>query len=145
MGSPATDGAAEGVLLPSRRHNLGWVVAVIPVAATVGTYGELSPEAFVAVSIAGTVVMVVGVRRDAGAAAPPVRRAALAWLGWLVVVALWELWTRLHDAQYPTLSDLMDPVLAHHAPRALATVLWFAAGVWLVRRPAIRDGAGDGS
>lgn len=146
MGSPLTGGGdAERVVLPPRTQALGWVLAAIPVAATVGTYGELSPQAFVAVSIAGAALMVVGLRRDAGAAAPPVRRAAFLWLGWLVVVSLWELWTRLHDARYPTLSDLMDPVLAHHVPRALATVVWFAAGVWLVRRPAGRPSAGDPS
>jgi hypothetical protein len=129
--------ASAALVVGSRRaRSFGWVVAAIPVAATVGTYGELSPEAFVAVSVAGLVLMTIGLRRRVGAGAAAVPRTALWWLGWLVLVSLWELWTKLHDAQYPTLSDLMDPVLAHHWPRALATVAWFAVGVWLLRRPS---------
>ncbi|MGZ4631720.1 MAG: hypothetical protein ACXV2G_03555 [Actinomycetes bacterium] len=141
-GPAEADAALAGGALPEWLRTVGWAIAVIPVAATVGTFGELSPQAFVAVSLAGAALMVLGLRRRAGSASPAVHGAGFVWLGWLVVVSLWELWMFLRSTRYPTLSDLMDPVLAHHTLRALATVVWFAAGVWLIRRPSRQARAG---
>ena len=123
----------------TRRQLLVWTVAAIPVGATVGTYGQLTPEAFVAVLAAGSVVAAMALRRRSGSAAQPAPRAALAWLVWLVAVGVWELITVLHESRLPTLSDLMDPILAPPLVRGLATVLWFFAGIWLLARPSVRD------
>ena len=120
----------------TRRQLLVWTVAAIPVAATVGTYGELTPEAFVAVLLAGSALSAVALRRRSGSGAERAPRAALAWLVWLVAVGVWELNTVLHESRLPTLSDLMDPILAHPLIRAAATVAWFLAGIWLLARPA---------
>lgn len=119
----------------TRRQILVWTVAAIPVAATVGTYGELTPEAFVAVIVAGFALSGVALRRRSGSGAEPASRTALVWLVWLVAVGLWELNTVLHESRLPTLSDLMDPILAHPLIRATATAAWFLAGIWLLARP----------
>ncbi|GAA3162528.1 hypothetical protein GCM10010531_12970 [Blastococcus jejuensis] len=102
----------------------------------VGIAGELSAGALVAVGIAAAVVVTIGLRRRAGAAARPVGRAGLPWLAWLAAPAAWEA-VALADDRTPTLSDLLDPVLAQPAVRAAATLCWLAAGAWLVRRPAL--------
>ena len=115
-------------------HALAWAVAAIPVAATVATYGELTIQAFVAVLVSGGVLTAAALRRRAGSAAPAVP-GAVVWLVWLVAVGLWELYTFLHQQRLPTLSDLTDPILAHPLVRGAATVAWFSAGIWLLRRP----------
>ena len=111
---------------------------MIPLVATVATFGELTIQSFVAVLVAGALLTGLALRRRSGAAAAPVGRLGLVWLGWLVVVSLWELTTLLAAATLATLSDLMDPVLAHHWVRGLATVVWAVCGWWLLRRPTDR-------
>ncbi len=103
--------------------------------AVVAVYGELSAQALVAVACTGAVLSAVALVRQAGAAADPVGRSGLPWLVWLVAALAWELLT-LTVSGLPTLSDLMDPALAHPALRGAATVGWLAAGAWLVGRPA---------
>ena len=85
--------------------------------------------------------MAIGLQRGAGSALPPVGRAGLRWLAWLLALAWWELLTLLANDRYPTLSDLADPTLAHPTCRAAATALWLAAGDWLLRRPSGRRSA----
>jgi hypothetical protein len=63
-----------------------------------------------------------------------VGRRALPWLLWLVALTGWEALALAADG-LPTLSDLLDPVLAHPLVRAAATAGWLAAGAWLVGRP----------
>jgi hypothetical protein len=109
-------------------------VGAVGCAAAVGISGELSAGALVAVLAAGAVVVVLGLARRSGAAAPRVGRRGLPWLGWLVVAATWELGTLVADG-LPTVSDLADPLLAHPLPRAGATLVWLAAGAWLLARP----------
>jgi hypothetical protein len=114
-----------------------WAVATGATAAVVGRYGELSRPALAAVLAAGCGVGAIGLVRRAGSAAPAVGRAGAApWLTWVAVVAAWESYSRFLDRDVPTLSDLLDPVLAHRALRAAATVAWFAAGAWLASRPS---------
>ena len=111
-------------------HVLGSVGCAVVVAMA----GELSARALVAVGIAAAVVVAAGLRRRAGEAARPVGRAGLPWLAWLAALAAWEAFA-LADQRVPTLSNLLDPVLAQPAVRAAATLCWLAAGAWLVRRP----------
>jgi hypothetical protein len=120
-----------------RLRRLTWAAAAAACAAAVAVSGELSAGALLAVAAAGVVVAGVGVARRAGAAAPPVGRRGLPWLGWLAAAVVWELVT-LADDDLPTLSDLADPVLASPALRGLATVCWLAVGAWLVARPGPR-------
>jgi hypothetical protein len=118
-----------------RGRLLAWAIAAIPVAATVATYGELTVQAFLAVLLAGGALTVAALRRRAGSGSPAVPGGPV-WLAWLVAVGVWEFYTLLHEARLPTLSDLMDPVLAHPVIRGAATVVWFAAGIWLLHRPS---------
>jgi hypothetical protein len=117
---------------------LAWAITAIPVAATVATYGELTVQAFVAVLLSGGALMVAALRRRAGSGSPAVPGGRV-WLAWLVVLGVWEFYTLLHEAHLPTLSDLMDPILAHPMIRGAATVVWFAAGIWLLRRPSTAE------
>lgn len=108
--------------------------------AVVAVHGELSGEALVAVAGTGTVLTAVGLLRRAGAGADPVGRSGAPWLVWLLAALGWELLT-FAAGGLPTLSDLLDPVLAHPAPRGAATVGWLVAGAWLVGRPGQRAGS----
>lgn len=108
----------------------------IAVVATVVTFGQLTLQAFLAVLAAGLVISAVGLARRAGSGVPPVGPAGRVWLGWLVTGTLWEALMFARNSRFPTLSDLLDPALAHPAVRGLATVGWLALGRWLITRPA---------
>lgn len=105
-----------------------------PCVAVVVAWGELSTEALVAVAVTGAVLAGVGLAQRAGEAAPAVGRRGLPWLVWAAAALAWELLTLAHDA-LPTLSDLLDPVLAVPVVRGVATAAWLAAGAWLLARP----------
>jgi hypothetical protein len=122
---------------PATRR-LAPVLLGAPCVAVVVVYGELSREALVAVAVTGAVLAGVGLTRRAGEAAPPVGRRGLPWLAWLAAAVAWELLTLVRE-DLPTLSDLLDPVLAVPALRGAATVGWLAAGAWLLARPRSRD------
>ena len=109
----------------------------VPCVAAVAVWGELSLGAFLAVGIAGSIVVGLGLARRSGEAALPVGRRGLPWLGWLAAAISWEL-VALADDDLPAVSDLADPLLAHPGLRAAATVCWLAAGAWLVARPRHR-------
>ena len=102
--------------------------------AAVVAYGELSAPALVAVVGAGGLLAAVALVERAGAAAPPVGRGGLPWLVWLAAAGAWEA-LALVSPRLPTLSDLLDPLLAVPALRGAATVGWLAAGAWLLTRP----------
>jgi hypothetical protein len=126
---------------------LAWALLAVPTATVVAAYGELSPQAFAAVLLAGAVVVATGLVRRAGSGAAPAGPAALPWLGWLVLAAGWELVAFAEPAgRLPTLSDLADPFLGLPPARAAATLVWLGAGWWLLARPvasrADRDTAG---
>jgi hypothetical protein len=112
----------------------------VGVALAVGLGGELSPAAHVAVLTAGAVVLAAGLVRRAGAGTRPVRSGPPPWLGLLVLLLAWEA-VALAAADLPTVSDLLDPVLAPFAARTAATLGWLAAGARLVTRPGQTLGA----
>ena len=105
--------------------------------AAVVVFGELSTGALLAVGGTGVLFAVVGLARRAGEAARPIGRRGLPWLGWLSACVAWELIALLDD-DLPTVSDLADPMLAHPAVRAAATLAWLIAGAWLLTRPGHR-------
>lgn len=121
------------------RRAAALLLAIVCVA-TVPVYGELSVQALVAVTVTGVVLSVIGLVRRSGEAADPVGRRARPWVAWLVAALVWELAT-LRAERLPTLSDLMDPVLAHPVPRGAAAIAWLAAGAWLLTRPVHADDA----
>lgn len=123
------------MILSPRVRRSAWVLLGSVCVGTVAVFGELSVEALVVVSATGAIVLTAALTRRAGEAAEPVGRRGLPWAGWLAAALTWELLVLADDAQ-PTLSDLMDPVLAHPVPRGAATAVWLAAGAWLLARPA---------
>jgi hypothetical protein len=133
------DGSGRGPA-PAGLRLVGWTTAALPVAAAVAGYGELSAGAMVTVLAAGFVLAGLGLQRRAGSAAPPARAGVRGWLVWLGALAGWELCALLAGDRLQTLSDLLDPTLAHRVDRGLATLLWFAAGVWLLGRPSAKRG-----
>ena len=129
-------GVFEPVIPASRRPPTAIVaLSVCALVATV-TFGELSPEAMLAVSAVGIAVLALALHRRSGSAAAPVGRAGFVWLAWVVAALLWELLTFVQNSWMATFSDLMDPALAHPALRGVATVGWAVAGCWLLARPS---------
>jgi hypothetical protein len=122
------------VLSPRARLLLCGALAV-PCAAVVAAFGELSAGALVAVVVSGLLITAVGLAARAGEGAPAVGRRGLPWAVWLVAAVVWEVIT-LMDDDLPTVSDRADPLLAHPLARGAATLVWLAAGAWLVTRPA---------
>ena len=110
----------------------------VPCAGAVVNCGELSTGALIAVGSTGAVLAGVGLARRAGEAASPVGRGGWPWLVWIAAAVTWEALT-LVDDDLPTLSDLLDPVLGHPAPRGVATICWLMVGAWLLTRPCHRD------
>jgi hypothetical protein len=123
----------EPVTFSARTRWLTFLAVGLACVAAVVAFGELSTGALVAVGGTGVLVAVVGLSRRAGEAARPIGRAGLPWLGWLAAGLAWEFLALLIDL--PTVSDQADPVLAHPAVRAAATLAWLIAGAWLVTRP----------
>ena len=123
--------------MPSSRAGLRLAVAGlgVPCVLAVVFYGELSVGALVVVTATGVLLAAAGLASRAGAAVPPVGRSGLPWLAWALAVVGFELLTLAHGA-LPTLSDLLDVVLAPPAARAAAAVVWLTSGAWLLTRPA---------
>lgn len=69
----------------------------------------------------------------------PLSRSKWAWISFGVLVSLWELFAYiLSDVAndpyaYPTISILMEPVMADQIGRAIFLVVWLLVGVMLVR------------
>ncbi len=117
-----------------RAHRLTYAAVAVSCVATVTVFGELSPQALIAVGGTGLVVAGAGLALRAGEAAPPVGRRGAVWLVWLAAAVAWELVTLAHE-ELPTVSDLADPFLVHPAARGAAALGWLAAGAWLICRP----------
>ena len=65
----------------------------------------------------------------------------VSWVAVFLALALWELAALLlqpslttPSAGHPTISTLMDPVLASHLGRTITLILWLAFGWLLVER-----------
>ncbi len=107
-------------------------------AAVAASFAPLTWPAMLATLPPLGVACWVAVRRPDGPPAP-----ALAWrrvAPWLVVVAVgvgWELLALFRSPRpdYPTLSSIVSPLAGTQWWfRFAGYLLWFAAGVWLVRR-----------
>lgn len=63
-------------------------------------------------------------------------RGGSVWLVLAGIAALWELQAFVQHPrrEHPTLSSLSNDLLQSQASRALALLIWLAAGVWLARR-----------
>ncbi len=114
----------------------GYALAVLPMSRT-------GPAMRVVIAIPGLVLLAVVVRTWGHRAVPapsPAGRGRLVWPGLLVSLAVYELYNFAHQPgvdidswAHPTISALVDPLLAGHVVRAVAAGLWLAGGFWLVR------------
>lgn len=128
---------------PARRRSLLGTAGVGGYAAMAGTLGRYSWPATAAVVLPGAVVLLVGWWGSGypRAVPPPVPRlGALAWGAVLVGGGLWELAAllqqpalRVSSASHPTISLLLDPLLASYPGRTAALAGWLAMGWFLLR------------
>jgi hypothetical protein len=96
----------------------------------------LTVMAAVAVFLPAIVLVEAAARRRPPPRAVLARRQVAPWAGLGAAVAAWEatavLWG--NDAAHPTLSLLLDPVLATYPGRVVGWIGWLEVGRWLVRR-----------
>jgi hypothetical protein len=87
---------------------------------------------------AGLAAIAVGSRflRPVGPAATGPASGAGMWAVLAGAAGLWQLQAFLQHprSEHPTVSSMTNPLLQSSASRALAMLLWLAAGVWLARR-----------
>jgi hypothetical protein len=115
-----------------------WHVAIVGYAALAAFCRPLTMPAAVAVLLAGIGLFVLGARwrpTDRPRVRPP-RSAMMQWLAVASLIAAWEVVAFVwgNDADRPTLSLLLDPVLDTYPGRFLGWVAWLLAGRWLVTR-----------
>lgn len=120
------------------------VFAGVAYAVAVGTFGRYSWPSTVAVVGPGAAAVAVAWRRPTHEEPEPLGLdpwGTLAWVAVFLALALWELAALLlqprlstPSAAHPTISTLMDPVLASHLGRSITLVLWLAFGWFLLER-----------
>lgn len=140
VGPPAPSSRGRAVPWRSPMVLLGGLVYAVLVAGLV----RYSLPATLAVWAPAAAGVAVAWRRPAGdgsGAAPVPPAGAAAWAVVFVALALWELAALLLQPSltttswaHPTISVLLDPILATHLGRAVVLSLWLASGWWLLRR-----------
>lgn len=161
-GGPGGPGSGRPVAVRSRLVRLVRLVLVGAGAAMLGSvvggvprYGSLT---MIILGALGLVTLaLIWPTPPAGRPGPAAGRWstgwALVWLGVAVAGALWELAAFLDqpspdvgNERHPTLSTLLDPVLADRPARMIALTVWAAIGWTLIRRlrghvraPAVAD------
>jgi hypothetical protein len=135
----------------ARRWAVVAVVALVGYAAATGQFARYSWPATAAVLLPATAVLTVawqGPWRPAPVPQSPDPGGARAWAILFVAAGVWELVALLQQPTlqvgsqaHPTISFLMDPVLATSLGRSVALAGWLACGWWLlVRAPAAPRG-----
>jgi hypothetical protein len=109
------------------------LVIVVGYGVIVALTQELTLPAAIAVLVPVLACFVVALRADRAATPRLPARAAAAWVALVAVAVAWELavWTVGNNAAWPTLSMLLDPVLAQPWVRALVAAGWLAGGWWI--------------
>jgi hypothetical protein len=140
-GSRPTKAASE-----TQRRWLGIVFAicVVAYAAVAGGFARYSWPATLAVVVPIIAVLIVAWRGPLPSVPTPMRPrpvGSLLWAAVFIALGLWELTMLLlqptlttDSYAHPTISTLMDPVLASHPGRTIAMCLWAAVGWFLVGR-----------
>jgi hypothetical protein len=117
------------------------VAAGVVYAILAGTFGRFSWPLTIAVAIPGVWAVAIAWRTDVTGPEPsalePVGKAA--WLAVFLSLAAWEVQALLLQPTittsswaHPTLSTLMDPILAGHLGRSITMILWLALGGYLL-------------
>ncbi len=120
------------------------VMGGLAYAVLVGGFARYSWPATIAVVVPAAAGVAVSWQQPARADTDADRvdaGGAVVWASVFVALALWELAALLlqpslttESYAHPTISFLMDPVLASHLGRSIALCLWLASGWYLVRR-----------
>ncbi len=113
-----------------------WDAAVIGYATLAALCRPLTVEAAVAVGLPAVALVVLAAQRRPPPRVVLARRHVAPWVGLVVVFAVWEATAALwgNDAAHPTLSLLLDPVLATYPGRVVGWTAWLSVGRWLVSR-----------
>jgi len=121
---------------PARLPGASLIVAVALVALV---FGRQTVPMFLTVVALGVGALVVEWREPSLPARPVPRRGRL-WAALAISWCLWELVSFVYEQAagglsltHPTMSDLVDPMLANRAVQALALGVWTAAGLALLR------------
>jgi hypothetical protein len=136
-------GRGPGERLVPGRRTPALVVWWLLYSLAAGGLARFSWAAMAAVAVPGVVGVVSGWRaapRAPAEAAPIQVGGAAAWAAVFVALALWELVSWLlqpalttASSAHPTISVLLDPLLASHAGRSAGFAVWLALGWFLVR------------
>ncbi len=106
-------------------------------ALVVGVFDRFSWPLTIAVAVPGVWAVSIAWRAgDRGSTAPPLETVGRgAWLAVFLALAAWEVQALLLQPTlttsswaHPTLSTLMDPILAGHLGRSITLVAWLAVG-----------------
>jgi hypothetical protein len=125
-------------------------LAVVYAVAVGGLERYTWPTTF-AILLPAAVALVAAWRGPLYERAEPPRVSRVTVLGWwlvLVLGGLWELWAlllqpslALGSIDHPTISFMMDTVLASHLGRTVTLLCWLALGWWLLSLAPSRLGA----
>jgi hypothetical protein len=120
------------------------VVGGVLYAGIVGLFARHSWPVTVAVAIPGIAAVTLAWREPALAGYEPPRlepSGAVAWATVFILLGLWELANLLMQpsitigsSAHPTISVLMDPILASHVGRSILLALWLGFGAFLMER-----------
>ena len=140
-----TPGAAAPRGRAAFRVSTPLAIAAVAYAALVGAFARWSWPLSIAVAIPGALAVAfawIGTPQtatDDGRAEG--RPSALPWVAVLLALAVWEIQALLLQPtlttsswSHPTLSTLMDPVLASHIGRSISLVAWLWLGGYLLER-----------
>ncbi len=125
-------------------HPLAALAVAVVFAVVVGGFERYSWPATVAVIVPGVAGLLMAFRAARTPGPEPLvvgRHGAVAWASLFVVLGLWELTNLLLQPDlatasyaHPTLSTLLDPILAMHTGRSVLLFVWLALGWHLVKR-----------
>ncbi len=112
---------------------------LIGYAWVVGGTAPFSMKALSGVLLPGAVLGVIAYTRPPERIPPPVSVDVAGFSYWIIAIALlfeWEA-SAVRDGSpwwHPSLTDLINPLLAPHPVKSAAIVIWLLAGWALVRR-----------
>jgi hypothetical protein len=139
---PATD--SPGTVVGARSWTPVVVAGALVASVLIGGFARYSSPATVAVLVPGVVALTLAWRGPLHARPEPKALEPLgvvAWASLFVGLAIWELTSLLLQPSFttdsyahPTISVVMDPILAHHPGRTVTLFVWLLGGWFLVQR-----------
>lgn len=130
-------------LLLTRTPTRTATAGIVALSVLVGAFERYSWPVTVIVWALACLALVVSWPPPRSEPAPVPGRGAVAWLAWAVLAGVWELIALLGQptlmtgsSSHPTISVLLDPVLATYPGRVVVFAVWLAVGWHLCRRAA---------